>query len=434
MTKPRIFSFLLLATLVVGASQITACTAQAESSWEAVDDITNAAHERHESAFVQAGGRYYMIGGRGMKPIDIYDPASNSWSQGKVPPIELHHFQAVEHDGLIYVIAALSGPYPFEVPSSHIYIYDPLQDRWMTGPEIPPQRRRGAAGVTEYNGKIFVVAGIVNGHTSGWVPWLDEFDPVSNSWRQLADAPRSRDHFQAAMIDGRLYAAGGRRSGYDESMVFAATVAEVDVYDMESDSWATLPASANIPTQRAGVTAVAVNGELLVLGGESPAQETAHKEVEAFSPADNTWRSLAPLLTPRHGTQVIANSDGLFVSGGCARRGGEPEVVALERLAIKIDTVAQEQALQAGRLELQSSQDIGGGRYRVEVANHGGNQALLLSTALAVGGAAVEIDQALPIILAPGGSVSINVSGVSDDDTLILKSLQYGLAPLSISF
>ena len=33
------------------------------------------------------------------------------------------------------------------------------------------------------------------------MPWFDEFDPATGTWTQLEDAPRGRDHTQAAIIN-----------------------------------------------------------------------------------------------------------------------------------------------------------------------------------------------------------------------------------------
>ena len=100
------------------------------------------------------------------------------------------------------------------INQDNIYIYNPVNDSWTTGPEIPPGRNRWSAGAITHNGKIYIVAGIVGSQsTSGAeVPWFDEFDPATGTWAQLEDAPRGRDHTQVAIINGKLYAAGGRNS------------------------------------------------------------------------------------------------------------------------------------------------------------------------------------------------------------------------------
>ena len=85
----------------------------------------------------------------------------------------------------------------------NIYIYNPINDSWTTGPAIPPAGIAGLTGAIAHKGKIYVVAGIVGSQsTSGIeVPWFDEFDPATGTWTQLEDAPRGRDHTQVAIIN-----------------------------------------------------------------------------------------------------------------------------------------------------------------------------------------------------------------------------------------
>src|SRR5690606_14433841 len=105
---------------------------------------------------------------------------------------------------------------------------------------------------------------------------------------------RPRDHFQAAIVGEKLYAIGGRRSSAATGQTFELTVPEVDVYDFATGEWTTLPAVSNLPTPRAGTTSVVLNGEVVVIGGESAAQREAHGEVEALDPESGRWRTLAP--------------------------------------------------------------------------------------------------------------------------------------------
>lgn len=315
----------VLAVLFAAATLTGCADAEAEAearqpgSWETLPE--GDALMRHESGYVKVGDRLYAVGGRGERAVQAFDPATGSWTTGAVPPLEMHHFQAVEHGGRIYVLGAMTGGYPAEPPIPHVYIYDPATDSWAQGPEIPADRRRGGAGAVAHEGKIYVVAGITNGHSDGHVAWLDEFDPATGEWRQLADAPRPRDHFHAAVLDGKLYAVGGRRSSAATGQTFELTVPEVDVYDFASGAWMTLPPESNLPTERAGSTSIALNGEIVVLGGESASQQPAHAEVEALDPSTGSWRTLAPMNTGRHGTQVVLHDGKLYVVAGSRVRG-----------------------------------------------------------------------------------------------------------------
>jgi large repetitive protein len=276
---------------------------------------------RHENGYVRVGNRFYLVGGRGTKPVEIFDPATGEWSTGATPPVEMHHFQAVEFDGRIYVVGALTGGWPAEPPLPEVHVYDPAADRWSTGPTIPEDRRRGAAGAVVHDGEIYVVAGIQNGHTDGHVAWLDAFDPRTGEWRRLPDAPRARDHFHAAVIDGKLSAAGGRLSSAVPGEGFTHTIPEVDVYDLRAGSWSTLPETANLPSPRAGSTTAVFEGHLVVIGGESGTQQPGHAEVDALNPGTLRWTPLAPLVQGRHGTQVVVHEGRMYVAAGSRTRG-----------------------------------------------------------------------------------------------------------------
>jgi N-acetylneuraminic acid mutarotase len=276
---------------------------------------------RHENGYVKVADRFYLLGGRNDRPVDIFDPVKGTWSKGAPPPFEIHHFQALEYDGKVWLVGAMTGRYPAEPPIPNIYIYDPRSDTWTRGPEIPADRRRGGSGAVLYQGEIYVVAGIRNGHTDGHVTWFDAYNPKTNTWRQLPDAPHARDHFQAAVINDKLYAAGGRRSSFATNQTFQLTVPEVDVYDFKTGRWSTLPPAANIPTQRAGGAVAVVDGKLLVMGGESGNQAIAHNEVEAYDPTAGTWRTLAPLTLGRHATQAIVHNGLVYLAAGSRTRG-----------------------------------------------------------------------------------------------------------------
>lgn len=298
--------------------------------WQAVDSEDDSKPvQRHEAAFVRLGEKFYLLGGRGIRPVSIFDTRTKSWSTGSEPPIEMHHFQPVVYGNKIFIIAALTGGWPDETPTKHVYVYDPATDVWSKGDEIPVGRRRGSTGNVLHEGKIYISCGIKNGHIGDHKNWLDRYDPNSGEWEVLADAPRARDHFQAVEANGKIYAPAGRNTGKHADDPFGGTIAEVDVYDIATNSWETLPN--NIPTLRAGNAAIFYNGEVVVAGGESPAQEKAHAEVEALDLTKNQWRAMPSLIEGRHGTGLLEFERTLYIASGCGNRGGEPELFTMEK-------------------------------------------------------------------------------------------------------
>jgi N-acetylneuraminic acid mutarotase len=285
------------------------------------------ATKRHETSGVAVDGKMYVIGGRGNKPVDVWDSATNTWSQAARPPLEMHHFQAVAIDHIIYVVGAATCCYPVETNIANVYQFDTISGNWSKGAAIPGNRLRGSTAAAVYNRKIYIVGGNTRGHSGGAVNWFDEFDPATGQWRALANAPDARDHATIAVVGDQLVVAGGRQSNYPNT--FGNTVARTNVYDFKQQRWQT---AANIPTQRAGTMAVGLGSELVVIGGESLASSNAHNAVEAFDIFSRSWRRLNPLPTPRHGGAAAVINQNIHVVAGSKQRGGAPETEAHEIL------------------------------------------------------------------------------------------------------
>ena len=277
--------------------------------------LASSSRDRQEVAYVQVGGTFYLAGGGTLH--EAYDPAKNAWRTLAPLPANLDHIQSVSVDGLVYYIGGLSGwPGP---NVSTVYIYNPKTNTFRQGAPMPAGRGRGAGGVSVHGGKIYYAGGL-NGGRSGAkaVAWFDVYDPAQNRWQRLPDMPTPRDHFQAAVVDGVFYAIGGRDKDINK------TTAAVDAYDFSNGTWSTLPT--RLPTERGGFATAVLGREILVIGGEGGGK--AHNEVEAYNPATNTWRTLTPLPTARHGVQAAVCNGGVYIAaGGKTQAGGNPSRV-----------------------------------------------------------------------------------------------------------
>ncbi len=303
-------------------------------SWHRVQ-AKGCAHYRHESAFAEVNGKFYALGGRNTHALDIYDPKTQTWSTGADTPLEMHHFQSVVLNDEIWVVGAFTGPYPKEEPIAFLHVYNPDTDTWRTEGKLPDGRHRGSAGALAHKGKIYLLCGNQEGHYTGHNTWFDVFDPSSGEWTSLPDAPHTRDHFQMAIIDEKLYAAGGRNTSQKTNHVMDQTISEVDVYDFRSGTWSTLPPDQHLPTQRAGTTVVTLGDRLVVMGGESGDQVSAHDEVEAFDVHKRTWSVMPPMLQGRHGMQAINYHGKVYIAGGSSNRGGGPEMKSIDCWRLK---------------------------------------------------------------------------------------------------
>lgn len=299
-------------------------------AWDLVQTSNGSRVEaRHEAGAVAVNGKLYVMGGRGNEAVQSYNPATRKWSSHGKPPVLMHHFQPVAIGKDIYVIGAFAtNRYPRETALAHIWIYNTDTRKWRRGMKIPANRLRGSMGAAVYQNRIYLVGGNRVGHSGQAVKWLDEFNPKTNQWKALPDAPHARDHAPIAIAEGKLIVAGGRRSR--QPNVFANTEAATDVFNLKTRRWE--KSASNIPTPRAGTMTVAHGHEVIVIGGESTASKNAHRNVEALDVRTGRWRKLQPLTQGRHSGGAGVISDTIHVVSGNATRGGGREISSHEIL------------------------------------------------------------------------------------------------------
>lgn len=314
--------------LVLGSVGVGAVV-DATLEWEWVSSSDDSVpSERHEAAGVSVYGKLYVLGGRGERPVDIYDPVSGSWTEAPAPPENLHHFQAVALDTDIYVIGAFVGDYPDETPVADIHVFDTITETWRIEGVVPEERQRGSAGAAERDGWIYLLGGNTLGHNGGAVPWFDRYEPATGTWEVLPDAPEARDHHGAAWVGDVLVTSGGRRSALPNQ--FSRTVGPTDIW--RDGAWSS---GADIPTLRSGTLTVGYGRELIIAGGEIAT--AALDTVESYDVDTDQWRPLQSMLSPRHagGAALIGNE--WHIVAGATTNGGAAETNTHEKLELVLD-------------------------------------------------------------------------------------------------
>ena len=286
-------------------------------------EVKGEATPRHESSLVEYKGKFYLLGGRGVNPVNVFDPQTNTWETKGKTPMEIHHFQAVVYQNAIYFIGAMTGKYPEETPLENIWIYYPEKDSWEKGASIPKDRRRGGAGAVVYRDKIYLVCGIDFGHTSGTNNNFDSYDLKTGEWEVLTKAPHIRDHFSVVVVDDRLYCVGGRNTSFHHSDgftdFFEATTPYVDVYDFKTGKWRTMREKLPYPTAAGGL--INVGNKIIYAGGEG-AFPVAYNQTQCLDLETGKWSQLAPLNIGRHGGGIVLFNDKIYMAAGSPNRGG----------------------------------------------------------------------------------------------------------------
>jgi N-acetylneuraminic acid mutarotase len=123
-------------------------------------------------------------------------------------------------------------------------------------------------------------------------------------WFSAPAMPRPASNMALVAIGLNLYQIGGE--------VEAGVVNLVNIYETDSGEWRSGAAK---PTAVADVTAAVLFGEIFVPGGRL-ADERPTSVVEAYSPANNAWRQVAPLPVPISGGLTLSDGRLLYIFGG----------------------------------------------------------------------------------------------------------------------
>src|SRR5688500_1317585 len=240
-------------------------------------------------------------------PIGAY-PEFEGWSMGAAMPLARSEHAVAELNGRIWV---LGGYPPGRLPSNLVQIYDPATSRWSLGPRLPQPIHH--IMVKAVAGRLYVIGGEIDGASTGrpeiFVNHVWMHDPAVGGWVQRAPMPTPRSGGGAAVIDGKIYVAGGRPPGGSA----------FEVYDPATDKWEKLP---DLPTQRNHLAMVALNGRIIVAGGRFEAGAMAERTaaVEIYDPATRSWTKGAPLPAPLGGITGAAHAGCMFVFGGEGER------------------------------------------------------------------------------------------------------------------
>jgi N-acetylneuraminic acid mutarotase len=268
-----------------------------------------------ETAAVGVAGKIYLIGGfddnEGIVPrVQVYDTATNAWSDGPPLPRAVHHANAVTDGTTIYVLGALSGTNFTAIGDT--YKLDPATEtQWTTLATMTTGRERGAAVAGIIDGKIYLAGGYRAGAASDLT---DVYDPVGDAWTPLGALPATRDHACGAAINGELIFAGGR------TVQTNSPRPDVYSYDPDLGMWIV---RASMPTGRGGMGCGAIGGKLYTTGGEGNPAATSgvFPDVEAFDPATNTWTELPDMPNPKHGVGGAVWDGALYLCGGANKEG-----------------------------------------------------------------------------------------------------------------
>jgi hypothetical protein len=170
-----------------------------------------------------------------------------------------------------------------------------------------PTPRFDLAAAAGPDGRIYAIGGNAS---TGPTNIVEAYNPATNTWTRVASMPTPRSGLAAVTgPDGRIYAIGGV-----DILRSPLPLATVEAYTPATNTWTTV---ASMPTPRELLAAVVgPDGKIYALGGANAAGSPL-RTVEAYTIATNTWAEALPMPTARSGLAAVTGPDGrIFAIGG----------------------------------------------------------------------------------------------------------------------
>ncbi|MCF6287468.1 MAG: hypothetical protein L3K26_20140 [Candidatus Hydrogenedentes bacterium] len=199
-----------------------------------------------------------------------------------------------------------------------------------------PYEGISGAGMVKIDGKIYVVGGFIPGsdgtddatsnRTSRWT-W--RYDPETQQWSQMTDAPIRREYTRAVAADGKLYLTGGgcQYKGQEPTYRVHGECAVFDPLAGPKGTWTRID-SLNVP--RTHMSVGYAGGKLVIAGGnEYDAAEKGYSHAtirgttEVYDPANpaHGWQVKSPISgAPRGWCASMVAQGQLYLFGGITWR------------------------------------------------------------------------------------------------------------------
>ena len=238
--------------------------------WTKKKDIPVHVHHQAQAAF---NGKLYIFGGclraitgeGGTTNVWEFDPVADSYRALAPLPVKRCSAIAETVNGKIYVIGGLE---PLENGqgtrvTGRNEMYDPATNTWTERSPMPTSRDHAFSGVV--NNKIYVIGGRIgagNIPATSNIDVVEEYDPAANLWGPIKDRmPTPRSGGGAATYNGKIYVGGGEL----QTRQLAAAFRALEAYDPASNTWEILP---SMPSSRHGNAMGFIGNKLHVVSGK----------------------------------------------------------------------------------------------------------------------------------------------------------------------
>ena len=195
----------------------------------------------------------------------------------------------------------------------HGVIENSAAEEWEVISQLPTKRSAFSTAVVD--DKIYLIGGNLFENRKGpfGVSLVEIYNPENNSWRRGADMPTARAKPATAVIDGRIYVIGGY-AGIDNRGENFKILKIVEVYDSQTDTW---DRKQDMTLSRFGFGIGVVKKKIYVMGGKNPFEDPWRLDrVEIYDPASDRWAERANMPTIRSDVETAVVRDTIYVIAG----------------------------------------------------------------------------------------------------------------------
>ncbi len=228
---------------------------------------------------------------------------SGTWVELSPTPIKRTESSAALVDGKFYLL----GGFTPKGISNKVDVWNPDSGNWSRIVPIPRKLHHTTASVV--NGKLYIIGGF---GSATWKPSNVnfEYDPQTHRWTAKAPMPTARGAHAAGVIDGKIHLVGG---AHRELFNLVNTSAH-EVYDPKTDSWKTL---APMPTPRDHLAVSVIGSKLYAIGGRVDVNYNNNMGAnESYDSTTGKWSRHTPMPTARSGITSQVLNGLIHVFGG----------------------------------------------------------------------------------------------------------------------
>lgn len=130
------------------------------------------------------------------------------WTSAASLPNARTHLGDAVLGGKIYAIGGQLGNDSKLVAQTSVHRWDPATNKWTSVASLLKPRTHISSSTFVLNGRIIVVGGETK-HAGGTLPDVTEYDPVSNTWKEITPLPFRRLSSVARSINGQIFCTSG---------------------------------------------------------------------------------------------------------------------------------------------------------------------------------------------------------------------------------